>query len=72
MMISKKENVKKAMRSFTKSERQYRIIEEERNAQFLNWKKEEGGREKGEKNRIDHCTGEEHMLQVGHWLEDVR
>jgi hypothetical protein len=41
MMTLKDEKVKKAMRWFTESERQYRIIEEDRNAQFLNWKKEE-------------------------------
>jgi hypothetical protein len=49
MMTSKDEKVKKAMQWFTESERQYRIIEEDRNAQFLNWKKEEGRRER---NRI--------------------
>jgi ribosomal protein L27 len=35
------------MRWFAESERQYRIIGDDRNAQFLNWKKEEGRREKG-------------------------
>jgi hypothetical protein len=44
-MISKDEKVKKAIRWFTESERQYRIIEEDRNAPFLNWKKEEGRKE---------------------------
>jgi hypothetical protein len=36
MMISKDEKVKKAVRWFTESERQYRIIKEDRNAQFIN------------------------------------
>jgi hypothetical protein len=47
VMISKNEKVRKAMRWFTESEREYRIIEEDRNAQLLNWKKEKGRREKG-------------------------
>jgi hypothetical protein len=47
MMTSKDEKVKKAMRWFTESEKQSRIIEEDRNAQFLNWQKEEGRRERG-------------------------
>jgi hypothetical protein len=39
MVTSKDEKVKKAMRWFTESERIYRIIEQDRNAQFLNWEK---------------------------------
>jgi hypothetical protein len=47
MMTSKDEKVKKVIRWFTESERQYRLIEEDRNGQLLNWQKEEGKREKG-------------------------
>jgi hypothetical protein len=68
-MTSKDEKVKKAMRWFTESERQYRIIEEDRNAQFLNWKKEKGRRER---NRFYHCENEEYLLQVGYQPEDER
>jgi hypothetical protein len=67
MMTSKDEKVKKAMRWFTGSERQHRIIEEDQNAQFLNWKTEEGTRER---NRINHCEDEKHLLQDGSQPED--
>jgi hypothetical protein len=69
MMTSKDEKVKKAMRWFTESERQYRIIEEDRNAQSFNWKKEEGRRER---NRFYHCENEEYLLQVGYQPENER
>jgi hypothetical protein len=69
-MTSKDEKVKKAMRWFTESERQYLLTQEDRNGQFLNWKKEEGRMEEGERNRIDDCEDEKHMLQVGDWLKD--
>jgi hypothetical protein len=45
-MTSIDEKVKKAMRWLTESERRYQIVKKDRNAQFLNWKKEEGRREK--------------------------
>jgi hypothetical protein len=47
MMTSKDEKVKKAMRWFAESERKYRLIEEDKNAQFLNWKKMEEKEMKG-------------------------
>jgi hypothetical protein len=61
-MTSKGETVKKAMRWFTESERQYRIIDPDQNAQFLNWKKK---RKEGERNRNSHRKNEKHVLQVG-------
>jgi hypothetical protein len=67
MMTPKDEKLKKAMRRFTESERQYQIIEEDRNAQFLNWQKEDGRRER---NKINHCEDEKHLLQVGNQPED--
>jgi hypothetical protein len=33
-------------------------------------KLEEKRRKEGERNRIDHCKDEKHMLQVGNWREN--
>jgi hypothetical protein len=70
MMTSKDEKVKKAMRWFTESERQYRIIEEDGNAQFLNWKKEEGRRERGTGLIIARTRNTCYKLEVGLKMND--
>jgi hypothetical protein len=64
-MTSKDEKVKKAMRWFTESERQYRLIEEDRNGQFLNWRKEEGRREKGTRPIIARTRNTCYKLEIG-------
>jgi hypothetical protein len=67
MMTSKDE---KAMRRFTESERQYRIIEEDRNAQFLNWKKEEGRRERGTGSIITRTRNTCYTMEVSLTMND--
>jgi hypothetical protein len=67
MMTSKDEKV---MRWFAESERQYRLIEEDRNGQFLNWKKEEGGREKGTESIIARTRNTCCKLDIGLKMND--
>jgi ribosomal protein L27 len=65
MMLSKDDKVKKAMRWFAESERQYRLIGHDQEAQFLNWKKEEGKREKGTGSIIARTRSTCYKLGIG-------
>jgi hypothetical protein len=70
MMTSKDEKVKKAMRWFTERERVYRIIEEDRDAQFLNWEKEEGRRERGTASIIPRTRNTCYNLEISLKMND--
>jgi hypothetical protein len=70
MMTSKDEKVKKAMRWFTDSERQYRLIREDPSAQFLNWEKEDGRSEKGTGSLIPRTRNTCYKLDVSLKMND--
>jgi hypothetical protein len=69
MVTSKHEKVKKAMRWFTESDRQYQLIKEDRNGQFLNWKKE-GRRQKGTELIIARTRNTYYKLEIGLKMND--
>jgi hypothetical protein len=60
------------MRWFAESERQYRLIEHDPKAQFLNWKREEeeGKREKGTRSIIARTRKTCHKLDIGLKLDE--